>query len=84
MYAPGTASNAGGVICDSLEIAQNLQRESWSDEALENKLKQSMKDIYYRCADTAKKLGKPGDIATGAYTASFKRLADAMFEQGMV
>ena len=53
-------------------------------DEIEDKLKKSMKEIYARCATTAKDQGQPNNIALGAYVAAFTRLADSMFEQGSV
>lgn len=83
-FAPGKASNAGGVAVSGLEMAQNSQREPWSFETVDNKLRDIMTDIYTSSADTAAEYGHEGDLVTGANIAGFTKVADAMLDQGIV
>lgn len=83
-FAPGKASNAGGVAVSGLEMAQNSQREPWSFETVDNKLRDIMTDIYTSSAETAAEYGHEGDLVTGANIAGFTKVADAMLDQGIV
>jgi glutamate dehydrogenase (NADP+) len=84
LYAPGKASNAGGVATSGLEMAQNSQRMNWSREEVDQKLHQIMKNIHRNCADTAAAFGTPGNYVNGANIAGFLKVADAMMDQGLV
>ena len=82
-YAPGKASNAGGVAVSGLEMAQNSLRYSWSREEVDEKLKQIMINIHRSCLD----YGKEKDYINygkGANISSFIKVADAMLAQGVV
>lgn len=83
-YAPGKAANAGGVAVSALEMAQNSSRTSWSFEEIDCKLRTIMYDIYNSSAKTAEQYGMKGNLAAGANIAGFKKVADAMFLQGVV
>ncbi|ETO35411.1 NADP-specific glutamate dehydrogenase-like protein, partial [Reticulomyxa filosa] len=78
------ASNAGGVAVSGLEMSQNSQRTQWPREEVDRKLRQIMQNIFDNISSTAADLGKSGDYQLGANAAGFKKVADAMFEQGMV
>ena len=83
LFAPGKASNAGGVATSGLEMSQNSLRLSWSREEVDSKLKQIMIDIHSSCV----KYGKDGDYidyVKGANIAGFVKVADAMIDQGIV
>jgi glutamate dehydrogenase (NADP+) len=82
-YGPGKAANAGGVATSQLEMAQNSSMEQWSLEKVDDKLKRIMADIYQQCADTAEEFGEPGNLVLGANIAGFRKVADAMIEQGV-
>lgn len=84
MYAPGKASNAGGVATSGLEMSQNSYRLSWTFEEVDAKLKQIMETIYRNCADTAKEYGVEGNLMAGANIAGFLKVAEAMKAQGIV
>merc|ERR1712176_1731316 len=84
VYFPAKAANAGGVAVSGLEMAQNSARLEWTREEVDNRLKGIMKNIYQTSRDTAKELGHPGNYQLGANAAGFKKVADAMFAQGMV
>ena len=83
LYAPGKASNAGGVAVSGLEMAQNSLRYSWSREEVDSKLKEIMKDIHNSCLIH----GQEKDYVNyekGANIAGFIKVADAMLAQGVV
>ncbi|KAA3638533.1 MAG: NADP-specific glutamate dehydrogenase [Bacteroidetes bacterium] len=83
LYAPGKASNAGGVAVSGLEMAQNATHSFWSREEVDARLLQIMKDIHSQCV-TYGKDGDTIDYVKGANVAGFIKVADAMMEQGMV
>ncbi|MCQ2801759.1 MAG: NADP-specific glutamate dehydrogenase [Bacilli bacterium] len=83
LFAPGKASNAGGVAVSGLEMSQNALHLSWSFEEVDGRLKQIMKDIFKKCHDTAVKYGQPTNIALGANIAGFEKVMDAMIAQGV-
>ncbi|MAU36112.1 MAG: NADP-specific glutamate dehydrogenase [Flavobacteriales bacterium] len=83
LFAPGKASNAGGVATSGLEMSQNSLRMSWTREEVDSKLKQIMKDIHSSCV----KYGKGDnhvDYVKGANIAGFVKVADAILDQGVV
>lgn len=84
MYAPGKASNAGGVATSGLEMTQNFMGSSWTSEEVDAKLHVIMKDIHQTCMDAAKAYGKPGNYLVGANIAGFLKVAKAMQAQGVV
>ena len=83
LYAPGKASNAGGVATSGLEMSQNSMRLSWTFEETDEKLHQIMRNIYANCAAAAEEVGQPGNLVVGANVAGFKKVADAMIAQGI-
>mgnify|MGYP001810030803 CR=1 FL=1 len=84
LYSPGKASNAGGVACSGLEMTQNSIRMGWTKEEVDSKLKQIMKSIHDDCLSASKEYGRKNDYVFGANVAGFKKVADAMLEQGLV
>ncbi|MDB2394437.1 NADP-specific glutamate dehydrogenase [Flavobacteriaceae bacterium] len=83
LYAPGKASNAGGVAVSGLEMAQNSLRYSWTREEVDQRLQAIMKDIHQACASYGK--GREGiNYEKGANIAGFVKVADAMLAQGVV
>jgi glutamate dehydrogenase (NADP+) len=84
LFAPGKATNAGGVATSALEMQQNASRDSWSFEATEKRLAVIMNGIHDRCAQTAEEYGSPGNYVLGANIAGFVRVADAMRALGVV
>lgn len=84
MFAPGKASNAGGVATSGLEMSQNSERLSWSREEVDAKLKGIMKNIHDAAYDAAKKYATEGDYVAGANIAGFIKVATAMMAQGLV
>lgn len=88
LYAPGKASNAGGVATSGLEMSQNSERLSWSSEEVDEKLHSIMVNIHANAYDTAVKFGsKEGNwvnYVAGANIAGFVKVANAMIAQGLV
>lgn len=84
LFAPGKASNAGGVATSGLEMSQNSLRYNWTREEVDGKLHQIMNDIHTSCVTYG--TGKDGvvDYVKGANIAGFVKVADAMLDQGVV
>ena len=83
LYAPGKASNAGGVATSGLEMSQNAIRLSWTREEVDQRLHGIMNSIHEACVEN----GKDGDYinyVNGANIAGFKKVAEAMLAQGVV
>jgi glutamate dehydrogenase (NADP+) len=83
-YAPGKASNAGGVATSGLEMSQNSMRLPWPREEVDQRLHQIMKNIHETCLKTADQYGTPGNYLNGANIAGFLKVANAMLDQGLV
>ncbi|EFX05298.1 NADP-specific glutamate dehydrogenase [Grosmannia clavigera kw1407] len=86
-YAPGKASNCGGVAVSGLEMAQNSQRLSWAEEEVDNKLKDIMKNAFENGLNTAKEYVEAADgelpsLVAGSNIAGFVKVARAMHDQG--
>ncbi len=84
LYAPGKASNAGGVATSGLEMSQNSMRINWSRDEVDAKLDAIMVKIHETCARTAEEYGHPGNYMMGANIAGFLKVADAMLNQGVI
>ncbi|MBL7855033.1 MAG: NADP-specific glutamate dehydrogenase [Cyclobacteriaceae bacterium] len=84
MYAPGKASNAGGVATSGLEMTQNYMGQNWTREEVDDKLQDIMKGIHDTCLAAAKEYGKPGNYMAGANIAGFLKVARAMQAQGVI
>ncbi|MFZ9047592.1 MAG: NADP-specific glutamate dehydrogenase [Poseidonia sp.] len=84
LFAPGKASNAGGVATSGLEMSQNSLRMPWTREEVDQKLENIMVNIHKNAFDTAKKYGREGDYVFGANVAGFLKVAEAMIAQGIV
>lgn len=84
LFAPGKASNAGGVATSGLEMSQNSLRLSWTREEVDNKLKDIMKDIHDACVEYGTRDDGSIDYVKGANIAGFVKVADAMLAQGIV
>ena len=84
LFAPGKASNAGGVATSALEMQQNASRDSWSFDYTEKRLEGIMDDIHHRCLATAEEFGVPGDYVAGANLAGYIKVADAMVSMGVI
>ena len=83
LYAPGKASNAGGVATSGLEMSQNSLRINWTREEVDQRLKDIMLNIHNSCVEFGK-TGKSVDYVKGANIAGFVKVADAMIDQGIV
>jgi len=83
-YAPGKAANAGGVATSQLEMAQNASMQKWSFEEVDDKLQRIMRSIYRDCKRAAEEFDHPSNLALGANIAGFRKVADAMLQQGVV
>jgi len=84
MYAPGKASNAGGVATSGLEMTQNYMGQNWTREEVDAKLVTIMKNIHDASLAAAKEYGKPGNYMIGANIAGFLKVAKAMQAQGVI
>lgn len=84
MFAPGKASNAGGVATSGLEMSQNALRMSWSREEVDERLKDIMEDIHDSCVAYGKNEDGSIDYVKGANIAGFVKVADAMLAQGII
>ncbi|HOU37840.1 MAG TPA: NADP-specific glutamate dehydrogenase, partial [Treponemataceae bacterium] len=84
LFAPGKASNAGGVATSGLEMSQNSMRLSWSREEVDTKLKGIMKSIHDNAYAASKEFGKEGDYVAGANIAGFLKVAKTMIAHGVV
>ncbi len=84
LFAPGKASNAGGVATSGLEMSQNSMRYSWTAEEVDNKLHSIMNDIHESCVKYGKDDTGFVDYVKGANIAGFVKVADAMLAQGVV
>jgi glutamate dehydrogenase (NADP+) len=84
LFAPGKASNAGGVATSGLEMAQNSQRYFWTAEEVDQKLHGIMVNIHQNAYDTAKLFNQPGNYVLGANIAGFLKVANAMVAQGFL
>ena len=84
LFAPGKASNAGGVATSGLEMTQNSLRYNWTREEVDNKLKDIMNDIHSACIEYGTDSDGYIDYVKGANIAGFVKVADAMLAQGVV
>ncbi|MBQ6702559.1 MAG: NADP-specific glutamate dehydrogenase [Clostridia bacterium] len=80
---PSKAANAGGVAVSALEMSQNSMRYSWTEEEVNQKLHEIMKNIHDNCASRAAEYGLGYDLVAGANIAGFLKVADAMIAQGI-
>lgn len=84
LFAPGKASNAGGVATSALEMSQNSERLQWTFEEVDAKLKNIMVNIFHNLDAAARKYGMAGNYVAGANIAGFAKVAGAMEAQGIV
>ncbi len=84
LYAPGKAANAGGVSVSGLEMSQNSERLSWSEEEVDNKLKWIMTNIHENCVKYGKQPDGFVNYVKGANVAGFMKVAKAMMAQGIL
>jgi glutamate dehydrogenase (NADP+) len=83
LYAPGKASNAGGVATSGLEMTQNAQRLPWEREEVDERLRMIMRDIHASCVRHGRRADGVVDYLDGANIAGFVKVADAMMAQGL-
>ena len=83
LYAPGKASNAGGVATSGLEMSQNSIRQNWTREKVDEELRQIMHNIHKTCLQYGKERGHINYVK-GANIGGFMKVADAMLAQGIV
>ena len=84
LYAPGKASNAGGVATSGLEMSQNAMRLSWTRAEVDEKLHEIMKDIHGNCVRHGTRADGSVNYVDGANVAGFIKVADAMLAQGVI
>jgi glutamate dehydrogenase (NADP+) len=84
LYAPGKASNAGGVSTSGLEMTQNSMRQHWTAEEVDSHLRRIMSDIHAACLKYGTNEDGTVNYVRGANTAAFIKVADAMMDQGLV
>ncbi|MGD2030701.1 MAG: NADP-specific glutamate dehydrogenase [Desulfobacterales bacterium] len=84
LYAPGKASNAGGVAVSGLEMAQNSMRLNWPADEVDRRLKIIMKNIHQTCLDASAEYGESGNYMAGANIAGFTKVVTAMLDQGLL
>ena len=84
LFAPGKASNAGGVATSGLEMSQNSLRYNWTRKEVDEKLHNIMLNIHQQCVDYGKDSDGYIDYVKGANIAGFVKVADAMIDQGLV
>ncbi|MEX0289481.1 MAG: NADP-specific glutamate dehydrogenase [Flavobacteriaceae bacterium] len=84
LFAPGKASNAGGVATSGLEMSQNSLRISWTREEVDDRLKSIMEDIHDSCIEYGKEKDGYCNYVKGANIAGFVKVADAMLAQGVI
>ena len=84
LFAPGKASNAGGVATSGLEMSQNSLRMSWTREEVDQKLEGIMVNIHKNAFETAERYGMPGNYVAGANIAGFLKIAESTMSQGIL
>ena len=82
-YGPGKAANAGGVAVSGLEMAQNASMNPWSFEVVDERLQGIMRSIFTNASQTAAEFGEPTNLVLGANIAGFRKVANAMIDQGV-
>lgn len=83
-YGPAKAANAGGVATSQLEMSQNAAMSQWTFEEVDTRLRRIMADIHATARETAQEFGAPGNLVLGANIAGFRKVADAMIDQGVL
>lgn len=84
LFGPGKAANAGGVATSGLEMSQNSMRIAWTREEVDEKLHNIMINIHQACVNAAEEANVQGNYVDGANIAGFKKVADAMLDQGVI
>ena len=83
LFAPGKASNAGGVATSGLEMSQNAIRLNWHSAEVDSKLQSIMVNIHDAARKAAVEFGEPDNYVMGANIAGFRKVADAMIDLGI-
>ena len=83
IVAPSKAVNAGGVAVSGLEMSQNSERLVWTAEEVDSQLKKIMYNIHKASMEAAEEYGLGYNLVAGANLAGFKKVAEAMMEQGI-
>jgi glutamate dehydrogenase (NADP+) len=84
LFGPGKAANAGGVATSGLEMCQNSMRLNWSSDEVDSRLHEIMMRIHESCVDACDEFGFKDNYVVGANIAGFKKVADAMIDQGVI
>ncbi|CUU77719.1 glutamate dehydrogenase [Campylobacter hyointestinalis subsp. hyointestinalis] len=84
LFGPAKAANAGGVATSGLEMAQNASMQKWTFDEVDKKLHNIMTNIFHESYDTSVEFGDAGNLVLGANIAGFRKVADAMIDQGYV
>ena len=84
VFMPGKAANAGGVATSALEMSQNSMRLSWTEQEVDERLHNIMKDIFAKVDEASKRYGMEGNYVAGANIAGVEKVVDAMKAQGIV
>lgn len=84
LFGPAKAANAGGVATSGLEMAQNAAMTAWSFEEVDSKLHNIMINIFNNSYETSVEFGARGNLVLGANIAGFRKVADAMIDQGYI
>ena len=84
LFAPGKASNAGGVATSGLEMSQNSIRMRWTRGEVDKKLEEIMVNIHKKTFETAERYGMPGNYVAGANIAGFLKIAESTIAQGIL
>ena len=84
LYAPGKASNAGGVSVSGLEMTQNAQKLGWSAQEVDERLHQIMENIHAQCVKFGTRPDGTVNYVKGANVAGFMKVARAMMAQGVL
>ena len=84
LYGPGKAANAGGVATSGLEMSQNYMALSWTRDEVDAKLHGIMQSIHETARKAAQDYGFAGNYVIGANIAGFRKVANAMLDQGVV
>jgi glutamate dehydrogenase (NADP+) len=84
LFGPGKAANAGGVSVSGLEMSQNSLRQQWSSDEVDKRLREIMKAIHNQCVRHGQKEAGFINYVDGANIAGFRKVAEAMLDQGVV
>jgi len=84
LFAPGKASNAGGVATSGLEMSQNAMRLTWPREEVDSRLLTIMRSIHQSCMQYGRRADGSISYVDGANVAGFVKVADAMLAQGVI